>query len=323
MTDSASLRQLIDAHFQSLRLGEKQPQKLYQPMEYILSLKAKRMRPILTLLSYQVVSGRSFQEAMDLATAIELFHNFTLMHDDIMDSAPVRRGKASVHTVWDENVAILSGDALFAYSIGLVGKGFPGLAFQLTQEFSNVSLLVCEGQQEDMDLADKEEVCIEDYLEMIRKKTATLLGACMSMGAMAAKAEMSLVEKFREFGEAMGLAFQLQDDLMDAFPPQNFGKQIGGDILERKKTYLYLKALELADPSSKDMLISLYREPGGTDGKVEEVLTIFRNLDVKQHTEKLIQHYFESARTIGTQIAEQVDFNPIKTYLQEISKRKW
>ena len=323
MTDSASLRHLLDAHFQSLNLGAKHPQKLYKPMEYILSLKAKRMRPILTLLSYQAVSGRSFEEALDLSTAIELFHNFTLMHDDIMDSAPVRRGKASVHTVWDENVAILSGDALFAYSIGLVAKGFPALASRLTQEFSAVSLLVCEGQQEDMDLADKEEVCIDEYLEMIRKKTATLLGACMSMGAIAAKADAPLVEKFREFGEAMGLAFQLQDDLMDAFPPKNFGKQVGGDILERKKTYLYLKALELANSTQKTQLRALYTESDETERKVEKVLNLFQELEVQQHTEELIQHYFELARTIGTQISQQVDFNPIKTYLQEISKRKW
>ena len=281
------------------------------------------MRPILTLLTYHTVSGKKIEEALDLAISLELFHNFTLMHDDIMDSAPVRRGKPSVHTVWDENVAILSGDALFAYSIGLVGKSFPQLAQRLTQEFSSVSLLVCEGQQEDMDLAEQDNVSIEVYLEMIRKKTATLLGACMSMGAIAGGAEEPLVQKFREFGEAMGIAFQLQDDLMDAFPPKGFGKQVGGDILEKKKTYLYLKAYELSPPSEQNMLKALYEGQAVNENKVDEVLAVFQKLDIKTHTDSLIQQYFDLARSIGTQIAQEIDFNPIKSYLQEISKRDW
>ena len=323
MIDSAYLRQLINAHLQSIQFGNKTPEKLYKPIAYILSLKAKRMRPILTLLTYQVVSGKDREEALDLAISLELFHNFTLMHDDIMDSAPVRRGKPTVHTVWDEDVAILSGDALFAYSIGLVGKGFPHAAQRLIQEFSAVSLQVCEGQQEDMDLAEKEEVSIEEYLEMIRKKTAVLLGACMSMGAIAGRADTGLVDKFRQFGESMGIAFQLQDDLMDAFPPAGFGKQVGGDILERKKTFLYLKALELSEFSEREELRKIYEAEEEGKNKVPAVIEIFERLQIKSHTDNLIQHYFDLARTIGTQIAEEVDFDPIKTYLQEISKRDW
>ncbi len=323
MIDSANLRQLINTHLASIQFGDKAPEKLYKPIAYILSLKAKRMRPILTLLTYQAVSGKGLEEALDLAISLELFHNFTLMHDDIMDSAPVRRGKPSVHTVWDENVAILSGDALFAYSIGLVGKGFPDTAQHLTQEFSEVSLQVCEGQQEDMDLADKKEVSIEEYLEMIRKKTAVLLGACMSMGAIAAGADKGLVDKFRYFGESMGIAFQLQDDLMDAFPPEGFGKRVGGDILERKKTFLYLKALQLSEFAEREELRKIYENEEEDENKVPTVIAIFDRLEIKTHTNNLIQHYFDLARTIGTQIAEEVDFDPIKTYLQEISKRDW
>jgi len=322
MKDSSGLKQLIDQYFTSLKLEQRLPVRLYEPIDYILKLKAKRMRPILTMLSYHAVSGQPAEEAIDLATAVELFHNFTLMHDDIMDRAPVRRGKPAVHKVWGEDVAILSGDALFAYSVGFVGRRFPDTAHLLCEEFSRVALIVCEGQMDDMDLAESESVSIARYMDMIRKKTATLIGGCMSLGAMAGGASEDIVSKCYAFGEQVGLAFQLQDDLMDAFPPESFGKQVGGDILEKKKTYLYIKALELADEAEAKRLRYLYEEEENPHKKISEVLGIFRSLDIENQTLELVQHYFDSARNIGVEIATNIDFEPIRLYLQEIAKRQ-
>ncbi|MEM9985929.1 MAG: polyprenyl synthetase family protein, partial [Bacteroidota bacterium] len=246
MQQAAALKQDIENHIKGLNLFELSPHNLYAPMGYILSLKGKRIRPILTLLAYQGVSGQVPHQAMNLAVSLELFHNFTLMHDDIMDRAPMRRGQPAVHIKWDENIAILSGDALFAFSMGLVVEGFPQHAAALAKEYARVAMGVCEGQMEDLDMAQQEQVSIEEYIEMIRKKTAVLLGGCLSLGALAAGASAELADEMRRYGEMLGIAFQLQDDLMDAFPPENFGKQVGGDIIENKKTYLFLKALELA-----------------------------------------------------------------------------
>jgi len=322
MSTSADLKSTIEAHILSLDLGARKPANLYEPMAYILSLKGKRIRPILTLLAYQAVSGEVPTGALNLAASVELFHNFTLMHDDIMDRAPVRRGMPSVHVKWNEDIAILSGDALFAYSMGLVVKDFPEHAARLAEEFASVAMGVCEGQQEDLDLASQAEATIPAYIEMIRKKTAVLLGGCLSMGAMASGAEESLVEDFRNFGEYAGIAFQLQDDLMDAFPPANFGKQVGGDILENKKTFLYLKALELGDEAQTARLRELFGTQDGGEEKVKEVLGIFEALNIPQHTQQLIEDYFEKARNLAASLNDRANFGAVLDYLQVIAKRK-
>ncbi|MCL4126979.1 UNVERIFIED_CONTAM: hypothetical protein GTU68_022486 [Idotea baltica] len=293
-------------------------------MGYILSLKGKRIRPVLTLLAYQAVTNQSPESALNLASSVELFHNFTLMHDDIMDRAPVRRGMPSVHVKWDEDIAILSGDALFAFSMGLVVKDFPSKAGKLAGEFSKVAMEVCEGQMEDMDLATKTNVSIEEYLEMIRKKTAALLGGCMSLGAIAGGASSSTVESFRNYGQQLGLAFQLQDDLMDAFPPEGFGKQVGGDIIENKKTYLYLKALELASSDDRKHLEELFVSNNlQEDQKVSETLEIFQRLDIPKHTRNLINSYFEQAKTTSVKLAESTQFGALQAYLKEIVDRQF
>ncbi|RMG70796.1 MAG: polyprenyl synthetase family protein [Bacteroidetes bacterium] len=323
MSDAQTLKQTVESHIAALPLADRQPENLYAPMVYILGMKGKRIRPILTLLAYQAVSGRPVSESLNLACAAEVFHNFTLMHDDIMDRAPVRRGQPTVHIRWDENIAILSGDALFAYAMELVVKDFPEKAAPLAIEFSRVSMAVCEGQMEDMDLALRSEVSIPEYVEMIRKKTAALLGGCLAMGAIAGGASSKQVEKFRQYGEKLGIAFQLQDDLMDAFPPEGFGKQVGGDIIENKKTYLYLRALELANPEQATRLQVLFQTDMGTDkGKVAEVLDIFRQLNIPGQTQALIESYFQEALQLGEELAAETDFGPMKAYLGVIAKRK-
>ncbi|MEM7658551.1 MAG: polyprenyl synthetase family protein, partial [Bacteroidota bacterium] len=198
MNPSVELKAKVEAHIQSLGLDQRKPVHLYAPMHYLLSLKGKRIRPILTLLAYQASSQQDPAKALNLACSVELFHNFTLMHDDIMDRAPVRRGQPSVHVKWNEDIAILSGDALFALSMGLVVEDFPAKAAELNREFTQVGMEVCEGQMEDMDFATQAEVSIPEYIEMIRKKTAVLLGGCLTLGAMAGGAEEELVEKLRQ-----------------------------------------------------------------------------------------------------------------------------
>ena len=323
MPDNQDLKAVVEAHLRSLPLATRQPENLYAPMGYILGLKGKRIRPILTLLAYQAVSGRPVTEALDLAASVELFHNFTLMHDDIMDRAPVRRGQPTVHVRWDENIAILSGDALFAYAMELVVTGFPERAAALAVEFSRVSMAVCEGQMEDMDLAGRQEVEIPEYIEMIRKKTAALLGGCLALGAIAGGAQSPLVEKFRQYGERLGIAFQLQDDLMDAFPPAGFGKQVGGDIIEHKKTYLYLRALELASPAQAAALRDHFQAPTADEAaKVAAVLDLFRALDIEGQTQALIERYFGEAMQLGAELEQETAFGPIKSYLGVIAQRQ-
>ncbi|MEL7530740.1 MAG: polyprenyl synthetase family protein [Bacteroidota bacterium] len=324
MKVATDLKAAVEAHIESYNFGAQEPANLYRPMEYILALKGKRIRPILTMLAYQAVSGKAVEDVLNLACAVELFHNFTLMHDDIMDRAPVRRGKPSVHIVWNEDTAILSGDALFAFSMGLVVRDMPHLAAPLTTEFTEVAMGVCEGQMEDMDLATLQDVSIPQYIEMIRKKTAVLLGGCMSLGALAAGAERELVKQFRAFGEQLGVGFQLQDDLMDAFPPEGFGKQVGGDIIENKKTYLYLRALELAKPDQKAALEDWFDNEKEHDAeeKVNAVLAIFQTIGIKEETQRLIESYMQRAIAIGEQLSQSIAFDPLKEYLQVIAKRK-
>lgn len=322
MTEKTSLKSLVDQHIQSLNLAEREPVNLYGPIDYILSLKGKRIRPILTMLAYQSVSGDLPQKALNLGSAIELFHNFTLLHDDIMDKAPVRRGKPTVHTIWDNNVAILSGDALFAYSMELVVKEFPNHAAALIQEYTQTCLEVCEGQMEDMDLAENDSATIPQYIQMIRKKTAALLGGCMSMGAIAGNASEDIRIKMKTFGESVGIAFQLQDDLMDAFPPEGFGKQVGGDIIENKKTFLLLKAQEIANPEQKEKIENLLNQKDNPEEKVREMLNIFEVLNIRELTAQLIEEYIQKARELSKELSREIQFEPVAAFLQEIANRK-
>lgn len=316
------LLQDVNAHLEGLALDQLEPKNLYEPMAYILSLKGKRIRPMLCLLAYQAVSNDSPARAMNLACSLELFHNFTLMHDDIMDNAPLRREEPTVHVKWDVNTAILSGDAMFAYTLGLVVQDFPHKAAELINEYTRMALGVCEGQMEDMDLAIASEVTIPQYLEMIRKKTAVLLGASLALGAIAGGADKETVNLFREMGEKAGLGFQLHDDLMDAFPPVGFGKQQGGDIIENKKTFLVLKALELADEIQLSKLVYAFTHEEDNMAKVATVVEIFRDLGIDQQTEALAQSYFDEATQLGEALSSRVSFDAIKNYLGEIAGRK-
>lgn len=289
------LRTLVEQELLSLKYPST-PADLYAPIDYILSLGGKRMRPILLLLSYQLYN-KDLKAALRPAIAIEVFHNFTLLHDDIMDEAPVRRGQSTVHTKWNENVAILSGDAMLIQSYQYLSELPKESLIECLSVFNTMALKVCEGQQYDMDFEIQAEVDLKSYLKMIEYKTAVLLGASLKMGAIIGGGAKEDADNLYEFGRKIGIAFQLKDDLLDVFGDTNaFGKQLGGDIIANKKTCLYLKALSLSDGSEKMELVNLYSsETINSTEKVEKVKQIYASLEIETHINELINEYYENA----------------------------
>ncbi|NRB59852.1 MAG: polyprenyl synthetase family protein [Winogradskyella sp.] len=275
---------------------EREPKNLYEPVNYILKLGGKRLRPVLTVMTADIF-GAHINEAMDAALSVEVFHNFSLVHDDIMDDAPLRRGKETVHEKWDVNTGILSGDAMLILAYQLF-ENYKSDVFQaLAKLFSKTALEVCEGQQYDIDFETRNDVTIPEYLKMIEYKTAVLVGAAMKMGAIVASASIKDQELIYDFGRFLGVAFQLQDDYLDAFGnPETFGKQVGGDIIENKKTYLYLKTLELGTEKQKDEFISeMQNENIPNDEKVKMAKRLFEDSGSAEATQQAVRAYTAKA----------------------------
>jgi len=291
------LRSLLDAEIANYT-SQLPEDNLHSPIRYIMSLGGKRIRPSLVLLSADAFGG-SVQKAMPAALSVEIFHNFTLVHDDIMDEAPLRRGQETVHHKWDTNTAILSGDAMVieAYKqLALCGgEKLP----ELLDLFNCTSAEVCLGQQYDMDFENEEGVSEERYIEMIGLKTAVLLGCSLQMGAILANATKEESEAIYAFGKAAGIGFQLQDDYLDAFgDPENFGKQVGGDIIANKKTYLIIRALQKASEEQQKELEAIYFKDKISDPteKVERVREVFLELGVDQDIQNQSDAYFAEAK---------------------------
>jgi geranylgeranyl diphosphate synthase type II len=282
----------------------REPKNLYEPIQYILNLGGKRLRPVLTLMTADCFDGE-IKTALDAALAVEVFHNFSLIHDDIMDAAPLRRGHQTVHEKWDLNTGILSGDAMLIMAYQLFENYPPNIFQKLAKLFSKTALEVCEGQQYDIDFETRDTVSISEYLKMIEYKTAVLVGAAMKMGAIIANASKDDQERCYEFGKNLGIAFQLQDDYLDAFGnPETFGKQVGGDIIENKKTYLYLKALEFSSEKEKLHLKQLFSsETNNSSEKIQVTKQIFSASGSAEATQKAISFYttkaFEILKTIN------------------------
>jgi geranylgeranyl diphosphate synthase type II len=270
----------------------KEPASLYEPIDYILTLGGKRLRPVLTLMSADFFGG-NYKQALDASLAVEMFHNFSLVHDDIMDNAPLRRGHQTVHEKWDVNTGILSGDAMLILAYQLFETYEPKVFMQLAVLFSKTALEVCEGQQYDVDFETRNDVTISQYIKMIEYKTAVLIGASLQMGAIIAEASESCQEKIYAFGKNLGIAFQLQDDYLDAFGnPLTFGKQVGGDIIANKKTFLYLTALQKSTPSEAQELSSLFATmPKDPSDKITAVKEIFVSSGAAKATEDEIVRY--------------------------------
>lgn len=270
----------------------KEPKNLYEPIDYILGLGGKRMRPVLTLMAAEVFDA-DYKKALPAAMAVEVFHNFSLVHDDIMDDAPLRRGQETVHEKWNINTGILSGDAMLILAYQYFEQYDSGIFRDLAKLFSKTALEVCEGQQWDVDFESRDDVTIPEYLKMIEYKTAVLVAAAMKMGAIIAETSEENANLIYEFGLNLGLAFQLQDDYLDAFgDPETFGKQVGGDIIENKKTYLYLKAMEFSDENQKEQLTHLFSiQPSDNIDKINSIKTIFENSGAASATKNTLQEY--------------------------------
>lgn len=278
----------------------REPAALYDPIEYVLGLGGKRMRPVLTLMTAEVFDA-DYKTALPAAMAVEVFHNFSLVHDDIMDDAPLRRGKVTVHEKWNINTGILSGDAMLILAYQYFEQYEPAIFRDLAKLFSKTALQVCEGQQWDVDFEERNDVTIPEYLKMIEYKTAVLVAAAMKMGAIIAKTSEKESNAVYDFGLNLGLAFQLQDDYLDAFgDPETFGKQVGGDIIENKKTYLYLKALEFSSNEKQAELQKLFgQQLEDNTAKIDRVKTIFNESGASKATQEAIEKFtFKAFETL-------------------------
>ncbi len=294
MKDLSQIAEIIEAEINNTSYL-KDPENLYSPIEYTMEFGGKRIRPILLLISYQLFND-NIERAFSPAKAIEIFHNFTLLHDDIMDKAPLRRGKITVHKKWNNNIAILSGDVMMIHAYQLLTQVESKYLKTILNIFNKAAIEVCEGQQWDMDFESTDDVLLIDYMKMIEFETAVLLAASLKIGAVLADANDKDQNHLYEFGLNMGIAFQLKDDLLDVFGTSKlFGKKIGGDILANKKTFLYLKALQISDISTKLKLKKLYTSKDEYDTKVEKVKNIFLDLNIKKHTLDLMKAYYIKA----------------------------
>lgn len=303
-----------------------EPVSLYDPVRYTLGLGGKRIRPRLCLLACGLVGGET-EQAKDAAIAIEMMHNFTLIHDDIMDNAETRRGKPSVFKKWDSSTAILSGDVLFTLSLEQLAyyqtKHFaPYLYGLLMNEFLKATRVVCDGQANDMDFQTREFVSLDDYLGMISQKTARLLSASLKMGGMIGGGTPQQIQALYEIGFSAGIAFQIQDDLLDAFGnPETFGKKVGGDIKEGKKTYLSILALELASNQEKSFLISILDQKNANDEQIEMVKSIYRKYEIEKKTVSAVESYYSNALEALNLFAESDYKNQITQFLDQLNTR--
>lgn len=276
--------------------NDEQPEgNLYAPIRYLMSIGGKRLRPSMVLAAADAFGG-TVEKALPAALAVEVFHNFTLMHDDIMDNAPLRRGQQTVHEKWDANTAILSGDAMFVQAYQQLSKMDAALIPPMLELFNKTAIEVCEGQQYDMDFEQRSDVTIAEYLEMIRLKTSVLLAAAMQMGAMSAGANEEDQRRVYDMGIHIGLAFQLQDDYLDAFgDPEKFGKQVGGDILADKKTFLYIRCLEKANSEQRKALDAWVGKTDDPAGKVDAVRALFLETGVDQDLRAEMERHYAAA----------------------------
>lgn len=290
----------LDAYTGGLK--NKKPEELYKPEKYILSLGGKRIRPILALLACDLFE-KSPERALNSALCVELFHNFSLIHDDILDNAPIRRGKPTVHEKWNTNIAILSGDVMLVKAFEIL-QSYPAEEFkQLAALFSKTAIEVCEGQQMDMNFETQHDVSTEDYVQMITYKTAVLLGCSLQMGAINAGASQQDQNNIYEFGKHLGIAFQILDDVLDVYAEdqEKFGKQVGGDILSNKKTFLLLKCFELANEADTEALRMYLKPTLNPEQKIKNVMSLYDKLGVKElalneadnHTKKSLEYLFK------------------------------
>ncbi|MFM6946694.1 MAG: polyprenyl synthetase family protein [Flavobacteriales bacterium] len=303
MKTLATYTELIENALRDFNLPQ-QPANLYDPLHYFLKLGGKRMRPILTLLAAEAF-GKTAKDGLQAALAVELFHNFSLIHDDIMDAAPLRRGQQTIHEKWNTNIAILSGDVLLVKAYECLANYEPTDFKKLFTVFNQTAVEVCEGQQYDMDFEQRDDVTEAAYIEMIRLKTSVLLGCALELGAIIAGADEAAARQIYRFGEQLGLAFQIQDDLLDLYGTEaQVGKQIGGDVLANKKTLLSIAAKSLANPAQQQELAQIAALQDATD-KIARTQQIYQDLGAKSFCETKMNAFHKEALTALEQIESQ------------------
>ena len=299
MFTASQLLDKINNHISELQIT-RTPKGLYEPIEYILSLGGKRIRPVLMLMAYNLYK-EDISSIYDPATGIEVYHNHTLLHDDLMDNAEMRRGKPVVHKKWNPNAAILSGDAMLILSYQFMMQDCPAQYVKSVMEvFGQTALEVCEGQQWDMEFETRTDVTVEEYIEMIRLKTSVLLAGALKIGAILGRASEEDAQLLYDFGVRMGLAFQLQDDYLDVYgDPAVFGKKIGGDILCNKKTYMLITALEKADAQTRRELLDWIAASNYVpSSKIEAVTAIYNKVGIGEICQQKIDQYYEEAKAL-------------------------
>ncbi|WP_367210311.1 polyprenyl synthetase family protein [Sphingobacterium sp. R2] len=290
------LQQLVMEAIETSKFPET-PSNLYDPIRYILTLGGKRVRPVLTLMAAELFGMHDMTDIIPAAKAVEFFHNFSLIHDDLMDKAPLRRGKTTVHEKWDANIAILSGDGLLVKAYEEISKCNPVYLPATLKILSKVAMEVCEGQQLDMDYESRSSLSMAEYLEMIRLKTSVLLGGALQLGAILSGADEQQQQLIYDFGENVGLAFQLQDDILDAYgDPETFGKIVGGDILINKKTFLLVKLMAVISNEDKPILKNLLEAPAeDTPSKIDDMLALYGKYEIKAAADRLKDSYTQRA----------------------------
>jgi geranylgeranyl diphosphate synthase type II len=319
MKELSAYTELIEKEIEAIDLPLS-PDNLYAPLRYFMALGGKRLRPVLTLLGAELF-GLEKVKVIKAATAIEVFHNFTLIHDDIMDEAPLRRGKATVHEKWNQNIGILSGDVLFVKAYQLIcQQGSEHLA-ELMELFNRTAIEVCEGQQMDMDFESRSDVTEEEYIEMIRLKTSVLLGCALELGAILANASEQDRKLIYDFGQHIGIAFQIKDDILDLYAdPEKFGKQVGGDVISNKKTLLNLKGIALADLSQKEVLKQL-STLDDLELKVTRTKELYEITGARLACEAEMQRHYQFAMTALDQISvndsQKMMLKGLAAYLME------
>ena len=323
MVTSEEILQSINAYIDHMPY-QRQPMSLYEPIQYVLAIGGKRIRPTLMLLAYNLFKEHP-ETIMETAVGLETYHNYTLLHDDLMDQAPMRRGQQTVHTKWDANTAILSGDSMLVLAYQHIAQCQPEKLKAVIDLFTETALEIGEGQQYDMEFETRNDVQEDEYIEMIRLKTSVLLACAVKIGAILAEASQADADNLYRFGEQLGLAFQLQDDYLDVYgDPLTFGKRIGGDIISNKKTYMLINALRLADSQQRETLLGwLTAKDFDEQEKIKAVTTLYNQIGIDRLAEDKINFYFERAQQFLDAVKVQDERkSELKRYVAKMMKRK-
>ena len=323
MKNKEELLALIEGYITSVDL-QREPKNLYAPISYVLSIGGKRVRPLLMLLAYQLYK-ENYKEVLPAAVAIEVYHNFTLLHDDLMDEADMRRGQTTVHKKWNDNAAILSGDAMLILSYHLIAKTPNDKLAEVLAVFNQLTLEICDGQQYDIEFESQENVRESDYLDMIRLKTAVMLAGSMKIGAIIAGASKEEAQHLYDFGLNIGLAFQLQDDFLDVYgDPAIFGKKNGGDIVSNKKTYMLINAMNLAEGETKSKIMEwVNAETFNEEDKIQSMTAIYNELEIDKVCQIKMDEYYNKALSALDLIAvEESKKSSLKELAKSLMNRK-